>query len=218
MPIIKTCPICGKEFKITPSKAKLGRGKFCSIQCKSIFYKEKYAILHSKKIKRFCVVCGNEFEIKATEIERGRGKYCSRECFLKARHAFLPHYKYLMNVLHCMKLRCYNPKIKSYKDYGGRGIKICPEWLENKMNFYNWAMANGYEDGLTIERIDVNGNYEPSNCHWITKAEQAKNRRCNIMICLTEICRIFNLPYNTINARINRSKWNIKKALTTPIK
>ena len=73
-----------------------------------------------------------------------------------------------------MKNRCYCKTSDRYSYYGGRGIKICDEWLADFMNFYNWAMANGYNDKLTIDRINVNGNYEPSNCRWITKGEQSR--------------------------------------------
>ncbi len=76
-----------------------------------------------------------------------------------------------------MKQRCYNSKKKEYKNYGGRGIKICDEWLNDFMNFYNWAISNGYQDDLTIDRIDVNSNYYPENCRWITKTLQNKNTR-----------------------------------------
>jgi len=73
-----------------------------------------------------------------------------------------------------MKRRCFNRKYKFYKNYGGRGISICDEWLDF-MNFYEWAVGHGYKNNLTIERVNVNGNYEPSNCTWITIDEQKRN-------------------------------------------
>lgn len=86
-----------------------------------------------------------------------------------------------------MKNRCYNPKNKHYKDYGGRGITVCDEWLDKKnghKNFWNWALENGWKEKLSIDRIDVNGNYEPSNCRWATPKEQANNRRNNAYITI----------------------------------
>ena len=76
-----------------------------------------------------------------------------------------------------MKTRCGNPKVRYFKYYGGRGITVCDEWMHNFEAFHDWAMANGYQEDLSIDRIDVNGNYEPSNCRWATMKEQRANQR-----------------------------------------
>lgn len=85
-------------------------------------------------------------------------------------------------IYHDMKSRCLNNNHKNYTNYGGRGITICNNWLISFQNFYRWAMDSGYQNDLTIDRIDVNGNYCPENCRWITKQEQARNTRNNVII------------------------------------
>ncbi|HCL4447227.1 TPA: hypothetical protein N2D16_002832 [Clostridium botulinum] len=94
-------------------------------------------------------------------------------------------YSKIYGVHKAMIQRCLNSNDTSYKNYGERGIKVCHEWLDKEngfMNFYKWAISNGYEEGLTIERIDVDGNYEPKNCTWITNKEQQNNKRTNVLI------------------------------------
>lgn len=86
----------------------------------------------------------------------------------------------LIALLTNIKKRCYNPNSKSYKDYGARGIIICEEWLNDSEKFYEWAFNNGYSIGLTIDRIDVNGNYCPENCRFVSKMQQSNNKRNTI--------------------------------------
>lgn len=120
-----------------------------------------------------------------------------------------------------IKRRCNNPNELVYSYYGGRGIKVCDEWGEFEP-FMEWSLAHGYSDDLTIERINVDGNYEPSNCKWIPFVEQSRNRRSNHFIeydgevhCLVEWAEIKNIPRKTLNARINRG-WPIERALNEP--
>jgi hypothetical protein len=110
-----------------------------------------------------------------------------------------------------MKDRCYNPKSEVYKDYGDRGIAICDEWLDKEngyINFYNWSMKNGYQDDLTIDRINNNGNYEPSNCRWTTNQEQQYNKRDTYYIkyknkryCLSQFAKKHGIDKGTLKYR-----------------
>ena len=113
-----------------------------------------------------------------------------------------------------MRQRCHNLNSKDYKDYGARGINVCYEWLDSKygfLNFYNWATSNGYKEGLSIDRIDTNGNYKPDNCRWITNREQQNNKRNTIYIdfenkkiTLTELSEIYHIKRETLEMRYIR--------------
>lgn len=123
-----------------------------------------------------------------------------------------------------MKNRCYNKKFPHYEIYGGRGIKICNEWLNDFVKFKDWSLNNGYKEGLSIDRINPDGNYEPNNCRWTTMFEQASNKRNNVFYTIngiimtqTQWCRFYNIPVTNVRGRLN-SGWDIEKALTTPIK
>ena len=126
-----------------------------------------------------------------------------------------------------MEYRCYNPKHEYYHIYGGRGIKVCDEWLgeDGLENFTNWALLNGHEKGLSLERVNNDGNYEPSNCKWATTKEQGKNRMHVLEITIDGItkngyewCRIYNLNYGTFLNRRNALGWDDVKSITTPVK
>lgn len=130
------------------------------------------------------------------------------------------HGQYKAKIYHIyynMKARCYNKNTPKYKDWGARGIVICDEWKHDFEAFYNWAMDNGYRDDLSLDRIDVNGNYEPDNCRWVTMKQQARNTRRNKCYtingkthCLSEWCEILGLNHDTIRMRLHRG-WSIEK-------
>lgn len=138
--------------------------------------------------------------------------------------------KRLQHIWSSMKQRCYNENAKSYKNYGGRGIKVCDEWKNDYESFEEWALKSGYEERAcygkyTIERIDVNGDYCPDNCCWKTAKEQGNNRRTNRVIeyngdihTLMEWSEILEMNYQTLRGRINNYGWSIEKAFTTPIR
>lgn len=130
----------------------------------------------------------------------------------------------LYNVWKEMRQRCNNPKHKHYKRYGDRGIKVCKEW-DDPEAFYNWAVNNGYKEGLTLDRINNDKGYSPDNCRWATIKEQCKNRSSNHLIScmgktltMIEWSELLKIPYDTLRARLNDYHWSIEKALTTPVR
>lgn len=131
----------------------------------------------------------------------------------------------LHNIWGGIKVRCYNKNHKSFKNYGARGIKMCDLWKNSFVMFYQWAINNGYNDNLTIERKDVNKDYCPENCKWITKSEQCNNRRNTHKINyhgeehnLKEWSQILGIKYDTLHGRIFDYGWDIDTAFTKNIR
>ena len=169
--------------------------------------------------------CGNECSVPAAHLRKGQTKSCGcMRAIVSSKLHFMHGMSHtrIHNIWCDMNKRCNNSNASHYEYYGGRGIKVCDRWKSFE-NFYD-DMIGTYSDGLTIDRINVDGNYEPSNCRWITMEDQARNKRTNIMItidgetmCLAEWCRKFNLEYKTIRYRISNLKWTPEEALKTPI-
>lgn len=162
--------------------------------------------------------CGNVKVVRADSLISGATKSCGcikkeqDKTNLTANHRHKMSGTRIYETWQDMKRRCYNKQNVRYNRYGGRGIKVCEEWLNNFQSFYDWAIRNGYSDDLTIDRIDNDGNYEPSNCRWSTVKEQCNNRSSNINITignatksLMSWCEIFNVDYKKVHARYQRN-------------
>ena len=177
--------------------------------------------------------CGNKKLVRSDSLKRGQVQSCG--CLKKEQnrinldrttHGDTPtgEHKRLWEIWQGMKQRTSNLNNKSYARYGGRGISVCKEWRESYTNFRDWAFNNGYSDNLTIERIDVNGDYCPENCRWADAKMQGQNKRNNIVVeingeshILSEWCRILGVKRGTIKTRIYRQGLTPYEALTIPI-
>ena len=129
----------------------------------------------------------------------------------------------LFKIWTSMHERCERTKHKYFKDYGGRGIKVCDEWFDY-ISFAEWARANGYADDLSIDRIDTNGNYEPSNCRWATEKEQHNNKRSNHIVeykgeryTLTQLSEKVGIGKTTLRERLKMG-WSVKDAVEKPVR
>lgn len=205
---MKICEYCGKEIPKLPShsKAYYERIKYCSAEC---YGKAR----HKKYLERPEV----QAELKRIAESVAHAKELSIYCHLGYTHPIYNSWK-------DMRRRCGSPYAKGYENYGGRGIKVCEEWDKDPLVFIHWALANGWKEGLTLDRIDNNGDYCPDNCRWISRAEQLLNRRNNRILTLNgksqtmkEWADELGIRPGTICSRIHRSGWDDEKALTTPI-
>ena len=172
--------------------------------------------------------CGNTTIVTPQPLKEGRIKSCGCLHQERMNAGNIKHgkrYSRLYKIWVGISQRTNNEKNPSYKHYGGRGICVCDEWLNDFQAFYDWSVTNGYNDNLTLDRIDNDGNYEPSNCRWATQKEQMNNTRVNRLITLDgethtvkEWSEITGIPSNVIHARIHKLRWSEQEAITKEVK
>lgn len=178
--------------------------------------------------------CGKEKIVMRGHLCSGATTSCGCLVSEKTRKRNTTHgltYTILYRIWRGIISRCNIPSASGYENYGGRGITVCEEWHNDFQAFYEWAYANGYKEEIlpngrskwTIDRIDVNGNYEPSNCRWITVQGQSNNRRSNYPIeyngrtqTIAEWAKELGINYHTLHDRLLVHGWSVEKALKTP--
>lgn len=172
--------------------------------------------------------CGNKKIILLGHIRSGKIKSCGcfqKENIIKIHQTHCESKTNLHKRWANIKTRCFNLKNKNYKNYGGRGITMCDEWKNDYTKFRDWSLSNGYKPELQIDRINNDGNYEPSNCRWVTNLENSRNKRSSFIITykgksknLVDWAKILKIEKRTLWNRIKKRNWNIEKAFETPVK
>lgn len=172
-----------------------------------------------KNLKWLCRCdCGTEREVLGLSLRNGTSLSCG--CIQKeTAHSLGTHYMTktrLYKIWENIHSRCLNPKNDSFYKYGARGVSLCEEWKNSFESFRDWALSNGYRDDLTIDRIDNDGNYEPSNCRWVDCKTQSRNTRRNHYVtynnetkCISEWDEIFKIPRSTLYYRLKKNNWRI---------
>lgn len=171
--------------------------------------------------------CGKQSVVVGTSLRSGISYSCGCLRNELAKQRFTVHgsrRSRLYKIFHNMKNRCYNKENPNYHHYGGRGITICEEWMQDFSSFKEWALKSGYNDKLTIDRVDVNGPYSPDNCRWVTMKVQQNNKRNGNTITfhgethtISEWADITGIPYYTLHSRISKLNWPVERALTEKV-
>lgn len=177
--------------------------------------------LNGKEYWLFKCNCGKEKEIRKSHVTSFAILSCG--CFNKekiTKHGFADKKDGIYRMWERIKYRTQNKNFKQYKDYGGRGITVCDEWLKSFISFRNWCLQNGYKKGLSIDRINNDGNYCPENCKFSSRKEQQRNRRNNVIIkykdeskCLADWAEEKGLKFSTLWCRLFVYGWDIERAL-----
>lgn len=186
-------------------------------------------IEYAGKSKWVCLCdCGNVVTVKACDIKAGNTRSCKciRHEYLVNRNKSKATHRMtgsrLYHIWLGMKSRCYYPNHPEYKYYGGNGVTVCEEWRTSFETFSQWAVANGYADGLTIDRINTRGNYEPLNCRWATYKEQENNKTNNRLVTIHGVTKTLSewsdysgINYGTLQYRV-KNEWPEEMLLIRP--
>lgn len=173
--------------------------------------------------------CGNTVEARPQYLKSGNTSSCGcLKSEIRSKQMTKRNIKHGMSgtrlhtIWNGMRARCNLKSGFAYAYYGGKGVKVCEEWLDFQ-EFYDWANANGYSKDLTIERIDVDGDYCPENCKWVSVSEQSRNKSTTIWVeydgekmSLAEAAQAAGLPYKNVLQRIKKLGWSAERALTEP--
>lgn len=168
--------------------------------------------------------CGGTRIVANDHLKRGEVTDCG--CYRRHIARWEKHGKSnerIYTIWDLMKRRCFDSNRVEYKNYGGRGITVCPEWLDAQ-NFTEWAYQNGYSNELTLDRIDNDGDYCPQNCRWVSRKEQSNNKRNNRLIThngqtktITQWAEENGLPYYVLKKRYDKLGWTFERAISEPI-
>lgn len=208
---------CGRVSSVRSDALKSGRSLMCK-HCMSLIdlrgrtFGDWEVIEQSHKDPHKwvcrCRKCGNIYEVHGSNLRSGKTTGC-----LKCRGDKLAKHHMSGKRIYCIwrhiKDRCQNSNSDCFQNYGGRGVSVCEEWDNSFSAFYEWSITHGYKENLTIDRIDVNGNYTPENCRWCSMKEQLQNQRRTIRVTykgmtasLKHVCDTFGLNYGTIQSRM----------------
>ena len=181
---------------------------------------------HNKGYTRYFLCqcdCGNQTTAAKNALTTGKqiSCGCARRERLGKMNKLPDGYNRLGKIFRAMKKRCYDPSSNRYHRYGARGIKICDEWLSDVNVFREWAVNNGYKDGLTIDRIDNDGDYSPTNCRWVTREEQQNNTSRSVLITyndktqsMAQWARELDMPTSTLFNRLKVLGWSVDRSFS----
>lgn len=168
--------------------------------------------------------CGNECLVSSHNLRTSHTQSCGclqKEATSKANTTHGHRHTRIYGIWNAMIARCHRKNTKAYPMYGGRGITVCNEWKNGFQAFYDWAMANGYDDDLSIDRIDNDKGYSPDNCRWVSVDTQANNKRSNISVeyngethTLAEWAKALGIKYATLRKRL-MGGWSVEEAFNT---